>query len=130
VKRVWHPYTSWEEVAAGMWRQVAGQERERLLREAIAFTGDAERYGASMLDVINAWPISCEHNLTDLGQNRRAWLGHAACCLAIGCPEDVTREAWGHLSEEQRIAADRKALTAILAWQNAYKHGQLVLVAK
>jgi len=130
VKRVWHPYTSWEEVGAGMWRQVAGSERERLLAEAVAFTGDAEKYGTAMMAVINAWPLSCEHNLTDLGQNRRAWLGHAACCLAIGCPEDVTREAWGHLSEEQRIAADRKALAAILAWQNAYKHGQLVLVVE
>jgi hypothetical protein len=113
-----------------MWRQVAGSERERLLAEAVAFTGDAEKYGTAMMAVINAWPLSCEHNLTDLGQNRRAWLGHAACCLAIGCPEDVTREAWGHLSEEQRIAADRKALAAILAWQNAYKHGQLVLVVE
>jgi hypothetical protein len=113
-----------------MWRKVSGAERAELLRAAISFTGDAERYGAAMLEIINAWPLSCEHNLTDLGQNRRAWIGHAACCLAIGCPEDVTREAWGHLTEEQRVAADRKALTAILAWQNAHKHGQRVLVIK
>lgn len=130
MKRVWHPYTAWEEVSRGMWRQVRGDERRRLLRESIEFTGNAEKYGAAMLRVIEEWPISCEHNLTELGQNRRAWLGHAACCLAIGCPEDVTREAWGHLTEEQRVAADRKALSAILAWQSAYKHGQRVLVIK
>lgn len=130
MKRVWHPYTKWEEVPAGMWRKVYGAERELLLKSAIDFTGDAEKYGAAMLEVVNRWPLSCEHNLTDLGQNRRAWIGHAACCLAIGCPEDVTREAWGYLTEEQRVAADRKALAAILAWQSAYKHGQRVLVIK
>ena len=72
MRRVWHPYTAWEEVAAGMWRSVGGDERRRLLPEAIAFTGDHERYGSYMLRVLNAWPISCEHNLSDTGQNRKA----------------------------------------------------------
>lgn len=110
-----------------MWRSVTRQERARLLAMAIKFTGDAERYGEAMLAVLKAWPISCEHNLSDIGQNRRAWIGHAACCLATGCPEDVTREAWGHLTEKQRDEANQKATEAIVTWENARATGQLGL---
>ena len=120
VKRIWHPYTSWEEFHAGMWRRVYGDERAKFLGEAIRFTGDPELYGQWMLKVTAAWPMSCEHNLTDIGQNRRAWIGHAACCLAIKCPEDITRSAWGHLSEDQRMKANQKADFAIVTWERAH----------
>lgn len=127
MRRIWHPYTSWEEVPAGMWRRVSGAERQELLQKAICFTGDATLYGAAMLRVLQEWPISCEHNLSDEAQNRRAWIGHAACCLAIGCPEDVTREAWAYLTEDQRDQANRKATEAIVAWENSRTDGQLRL---
>lgn len=120
MKRIWHPYTAWEEFHAGMWRRVYGEERNRFLQKAITFTGDHELYGSWMLKVIEAWPLSCEHNLTDICQNRRAWIGHAACTLAINCPEDITRSAWGHLSEEQRIKANHKADLAIVTWERFY----------
>lgn len=77
-----------------------------------------------MLRVLPAWPISCEHNLTDLAQNRRAWIGHAACCLELACSEDVTREAWGHLTQGQRDAANAKASEAIATWESARAGGQ------
>jgi hypothetical protein len=125
-RRIFHPYTAWEEVPAGMWASIGGAEGRRLLAEAITFTGDHELYGSFMLKVLDAWPVSCEHNLSDIGQNRKAWIGHAACCLAIGCPEDITREAWGYLTEEQRVAANRKASEAILTWEGRLI-GQLVI---
>ena len=119
-QRVWHPYTAWEEYRAGMWRRVHGKERARLLQEAIRFTGDATIYGSWMLKVIREWPVSCEHNLTDYDMNRRAWVGHAACCLAITCPEDITREAWGELTQEQQDRANARADEAIYAWERRY----------
>lgn len=103
-----------------MWRHVTAEEKRKYLQVAIDFTGDAELYGAAMLRVILEWPISCEHNLTDTGQNRLAWLGHAACCLATGCPEDITRQAWGHLTQEQQDKANAKAQQAVDAWEAAY----------
>src|SRR5690348_16106835 len=118
--RVWHPYWSWEEYTAGMWRRVYGVEREQFLQQAIIFTGNTELYGSWMLKVVKAWSISCEHNLTDYGMNRRAWIGHAACCLAINCPEDITRSAWKCLAEDQRIRANIKADEAIYAWERKY----------
>lgn len=116
MRRIWHPYTDWEEYHFGMWREISRAEHDEMLPKAIEFTGDCNRYGSAMLRVIDEWPISCEHNLTDVGQNRKAWLGHAATCLAIGVPEYVTREAWGHLTQEQQDCANSKALQAIRSW--------------
>lgn len=116
MKRIYHPYTRWEEVPAGMWANVPAAEVMAHLERAIAFTGNAEIYGAAMLRVIVEWPLSCEHNLTDENINRKAWVGHAATTLAIGCPEHITRMAWGRLSQEQQDAANAKAQQAIDLW--------------
>jgi len=71
--------------------------------------------------VIEQWPITCEHNLTDLNQNRKAWIGHAATCLAIGAPEDITRKAWHALNLEQQEAANLKAKEAIQLWEERHE---------
>jgi hypothetical protein len=104
-----------------MWRRVWGKERAELLTQAIAFTGNAEDYGAAMLRVIEEFPIASEHNLTDLAQNRQAWIGHAACYLALDLPEDIVREAWGQLTQDQRDAANAVADIAIAAWHEQYE---------
>lgn len=111
---VWHPYWKWEEVGHNMWGDV--KRRKTWLQIAIAFTGDHELYGEWMMRVIDEWPRSCEQNLTKSG-DKRAWIGHAAVALAIGCPEDIVREAWGHLSKEQQDNANAKAQSAIDTWR-------------
>lgn len=117
MKRIWHPYTKWEDWHAGMWRRLLPQEEPPFVERAIAFTGDARLYGSFMFRVVQEWPFSSEHNLTERSMNRRAWVGHAAACLAFGCPEYLTRRAWWMLSQEQRDAADHQATLAILAWE-------------
>lgn len=104
-----------------MWRKVAKNEEESLFPLAVEFTGDAERYGEWMRKVIEEWPVACEHNLTDLSLNRKAWVGHAATQMAINCPEYITRAAWANLSERQRIDANRQAQHAIDLWEAAYE---------
>lgn len=123
MKRVFHPYHLWEDFKCGMWRNVVGDERNLWLQKAVEFTGDAELYGLWMMKVIKAWPISCEQNLTCTSMNRQAWIGHAACCLAIGCPEDITRAAWHLLTDQQRNEANQKADEAIKAWELGYIFG-------
>lgn len=118
LKRIYHHVHAWEEVRHGMWDDV--EDRKAHLAKAIAFTGNAKLYGSYMMRVIIEWPISCENALTDSALNQRAWIGHAACALAIGCPEDVTREAWGHLTDEQRFLANKEADRAIRCWRYAY----------
>lgn len=116
LNRIWHHYQDWEETHSNMWGSV--NDRQEYLDRAIEFTGDHKVYGAWMMKVIEEWPISCEHNLTDYSQNRRAWIGHAACALAFMCPEDIVRAAWGHLTEDQQMLANDQADKAIKEWED------------
>lgn len=119
MKRVFHPFWTWEEIQFGMWNNVSNVPEH--LARAIKFTGDHVLYGSFMRRVTLEWPISCEHNLTDEAMNRKAWIGHAATALAISCPEHITRMAWGHLTEEQRDLANRQAQDAIDSWIATYQ---------
>jgi hypothetical protein len=115
--RVWHHHSKWEDAIAGMYRTITGKIRSIFLEQAIDFTGDHDLYGKFMLLVVENWPVSSEHNLSCKSLNRRAWVGHAACCYAIGVPEDITREAWGFLSNRQRKLANNQADIAIEEWE-------------
>lgn len=121
INKIWHPFTVWEESTQGMWRQVSLKHREMLLKWAIEFTGDHKLYGKWMRVVLKEWPISCEQNLSDYNINRRAWIGHAAVCIAMDIPEDIVREAWGHLTDRQRNFADKQADKAIAIWENLHE---------
>jgi hypothetical protein len=100
-----------------MWHKANRTEEIALLPRAIKFTGNAELYGLYMRKVAEEWPFSSEHNLTDLSINRRAWIGHAATCIAIGCPEYITRRAWWELSVKQQDDANHQADLAINEWE-------------
>ncbi len=120
ITRVFHPYTEWEDWKAGVWSTVPPSKKHTLLKKAINFTGNSAIYGSFMNRVIVEWPTTCEHHLSDRGSNRKAWIGHAACCLAIQCPEDITRAAWGYLNQEQQDAANLEAEKAIAIWESQY----------
>lgn len=120
-KRIYHPYTRWEEIKFNMWGDV--EDRKSFLEKAIEFTGDHKRYGRYMRKIVREWKYSCENALTDPMLNKRAWVGHAACARAIRCPEDITRKAWGFLTDEQRILANAEAERAIQIWQDSRRKG-------
>ena len=111
----WHPWWAWEEVSHNMWGTV--DNRIDWLEKAIAFTGDHLLYGSWMRRVADEWTFSCEHHLTKVRTNRKPWIGHAAVAMAIQCPEDIVREAWGHLTKEQQDAANMQAQRAIEYWE-------------
>lgn len=120
---IWHPWWLWEEVNHNMWGKV--DDRKKFLEKAIQFTSDHVLYGSWMLKVADAWKYSCEHNLTKTGTNRKAWIGHAAVAMAIQCPEDIVREAWGYLSQEQQDLANKAAQIAIEYWERKNAKTQL-----
>ena len=108
----------WEEVKYNMWGSV--DDRNKLLSWAIDFTGNHKLYGKWMKKVVHDWRYSCEHNLSNVQSNRRAWIGHAACAYKMKCPEDIVRAAWGFLSDEQRALANAEADKAIALWEEKY----------
>ena len=118
LERVYHPLDKWEEINANMWGVV--KNRQDMLVKAIDFTGNHKLYGKYMFKVVLEWPISCENALTDRLLNQKAWVGHAACAMALRCPEDITRKAWKELSDEQRYLANEQARAAIQRWKLSY----------
>lgn len=119
IERIYHPYWRWEEEKSNMWG--TSKNREEDLQKAIEFTSNHKLYGSYMIEVTKKWKYSCEHNLTNLTQNRRAWIGHAAVALALDIPEDIVRAAWSHLTEQQRIDANNEADKAIKLWEEKHK---------
>lgn len=115
IERIYYPYWMWEEIKYNMWGTVPN--KFEMLEWAVEFTGDANLYGEWMVNVVNDWHYSCRHNLSNTTQNRKAWIGHAACAYANKCPEDIVRRAWSHLSEEQQVDANKKADQAIKLWE-------------
>jgi len=121
LRRVFHHHEKWEDATNGMWRRnSSGEERKEFARRAASLMIDAQAFYEAMKRVTYEWPYSCEANLTASPINKRAWLGHAGCCLATGSPEDVTRQAWWTLTKEQQDAANAMADRAISEWETRY----------
>lgn len=120
VERVWHPYTAWEDWAHGMWAPTwptaAVAAAAAILADPVTF----HRCGRAM---VAAWPVAAEHNLTDATQNRRSWVGQAACCHAVGAPEGATRAAWWTLPDLRQRTANRVADAVIIAWLRQRERG-------
>jgi predicted phosphoadenosine phosphosulfate sulfurtransferase len=120
-ERVFKHFEEWEETAAGLWRRPIGIEREHLIARCARFMANTEAFCEAMLRAIEEWPNSCEVSFTNPSLNQQAWLGHAACCIAIGCPEEPTRAAWWTLTQKQRDLADEAAAKVIQIWTVRYE---------
>ena len=115
-KRHYINYLEWEDFRAGMWGKLQKSEEPEMIERSIEFTGNHLIYGQAMMEVIWAWPRTMLHNLTNSSLNKRAFLGHCACCFKIKCPEYLTRQAWWELSQRQRDLADDIADKTINHW--------------
>lgn len=124
MRRIFHPYTLWEDARHGMWRRVAGDERKLYLDQAAALMKDPVSFLAAMSTVAHEWPFACEVNLTTRSINRQAWIGHAATVLAVGAPEDVTRQAWWTLTTQEQDAGNLAADAAIAEWERLHEEKQ------
>ena len=121
IKQVFSPYTAWEDWQCGLWADVRGEHRDELRRQSVELLCDIERFTEACRATVERWSVASAANLTNGEQNRRAWLGQASCCFAHGAPEDVTREAWGLLTESQRDEANAVAEFVISSWEREYR---------
>jgi hypothetical protein len=120
MKRVYYPYNLWEEYESGMWRICSSSEKDNFAEQAAALMKETLSFKESMQSALVKWPISCKMNLSAKCMNRRAWLGHAGCCIAIGSPEEATRQGWHYLTDEEQIEANRVTDEVISEWEASY----------
>ena len=103
-----------------MWANISGEEAREHANKSADLMRNAERFRSAMARALVEWPNSCEHNLSALSCNRRAWLGHAGCFLNHGSPEGATRLGWHMLNVEEQMIADLMAEEVIEEWEKCY----------
>lgn len=120
IKRVFHHYKLCEEYNSNMWRVIPIEQRQAAIMASADLMIDAGSFEAACHRVVREWPYSCEAALSASVMNHQAWIGHAACALNHGAPEDLTRLGWRTLTEAQQIAANYAADQAIAQWRKEY----------
>jgi len=113
--RVYHPWTSWECYAAGMYDGMSIYDADTCKKMYAEFLADTQRFEAAMIKVAECWPLSCEHFLTNDGINRIAWLGQAAMCMDTGISRRH-RAGYMLLTDEQKRMANGAAARFLTHW--------------
>lgn len=96
---------------------IHNENKSELINKAINILSNKDLCLKYMLLVVKNWEHSTFENLSNITQNRRAWLGQAACCYAEKIPEYLVRESWMLIKEEDRIQANNIADKVILGWE-------------
>lgn len=99
------PYWKWEDFIHGMYKTSIHNESEHI-QNSIELLSDKDRFYESAKKMISEWVVSAKVNLTDISQNRRAWIGQATCCYLFGTPEHLVRMAWNSISEQKQKEAN------------------------
>ena len=115
IQRIWHPWDKWECYRAGFFKGDAKKIPE--WRESyVRLLTDLNLFEQTLKKVIDEWPHSCEHNLTNESMNRIAWLGQASCAYAFGACAHQTRSAFKLLTDDQQQAANAMAEKYLNIW--------------
>jgi len=117
MNRIYHHYEKWEDYKAGFYDNISGKNKSLLVDKVIEMFSNYEYTEIYMRKVINEWKYSCEHNLTNNGLNKIAYIGQAACCLYAGVPSSITMETWSKIDKEHRDKADQIAKTILKEWE-------------
>jgi hypothetical protein len=116
--RIYHTWDKWECYPAGFYgnRPPSKDLTTTDCRQAYAdFLANITLFENAMAGVLQDWPNSCEHYLSNERMNRIAWLGQSAMCYETGIPS-VFCGGYFLLTEEQRLAADQAALNTLNRW--------------
>lgn len=106
---------------APMWGNLPPKDHRLYAERACNLFAELDCFKTACERVIKEWPNSCLHNLSARIQNRRAWLGQAACYIETGSVEYTTRKGWRMLDFSERDRADDIAEQVIKEWEQCQK---------
>lgn len=120
MNRVFFHYEDLEEFKCGMWKIVRGEQRTANSEASASLMRDIPRFKIALYRAVEEWPKSCQQSMTSDAVNRIAFLGHAACCIGVGSPEENTRIGWHLLNQREQDAANLAAKEVLDYWENIY----------
>ncbi len=118
MKQIFHPFSLWEDYEHGFYNTNSGGNKTEMIKHVIQLFCNPDETKIYMERVVKEWPYSCEHNFTNEGMNKIAYLGQAACSLYKNVPSTVTMEAWSKVPKEFQDIADGIAESIINEWEN------------
>lgn len=108
MKRIYHNHNLREDWKNGLYDNSCNNEEEKI-KTCMFMLGMQTVFEYYAMKVIEKWPYSCEHNLTDNGRNKQAYIGQASCCYYCGAPEYITKIAWNRLNKRIQASANKTA---------------------
>src|SRR5574343_297590 len=90
IKQFFIHFKNWEDYRNGMYKKGLPKNYDQLVNSCRNLLLNQNIFINAMNRVKIEWPISTKVNLTNLFQNRRAWLGQSACCIEYGANIEVT----------------------------------------
>lgn len=119
MKPIYHHYELWEDYQNGMYNESKDGRKERV-QKAIDILSDPALLYECMKKVTTDWTHASEQNLSNEMYGHRSFLGQSACSIYAGIHEDETREAWGKLTDIQRIRANQVADRVYEEWKTEH----------
>ena len=117
IERIWYPWTEWECYRAGFFTPTGSLDQlKEWRRQYVELLSDVKAFEKAMVRVVEEWPRSCAHNLTNEGMNRIAWLGQSSACITFGACAEQTRSAFNLLSQKKQDQANAAAAKHLDEW--------------
>ena len=115
MNRIYHPWNKWEDYKHGFY---GGLEypKDNTLELYASLLRDLTKFENALKIIVNEWRYSCEHNLSNEGMNRIAYLGQAACALIYNVPNSISMGGYNLLTTEEQQAADAMAQKYLNLW--------------
>jgi hypothetical protein len=128
IQRIYHRWENWECYRAGFFNEQPpkGMTAEDCQRYYAEFLRDLKLFKKSAYRVIDEWPNSTEHNLSNPNMNRIAWIGQSSVCIHYGIPAKF-RGGYHLLNPFEQKAADQTALDIINYWMFLRGHALYTL---
>lgn len=117
MERIYHKYDLWEDHKNGMYNDNDILDKDVMVSKSIELLKSPEKFYFVMQNILKDWKFAVENNLSNRSQNRRAWLGAAACLYNHKCPEYLTRIAWSLLNNDVKKMANNIADKIILEYE-------------
>jgi hypothetical protein len=125
MKQFFAHYSKWEDYKSGMFNVYFNGDYNKQIELSANLLKQPSLFYDVCKQLINDWIIASKVNLSNCQQNRRAWLGAAACCYNLGSPEFITRLAWSTLSDEEKNIANNIATKIIVEFEtNTINYGK------
>ena len=114
--RVFHTFDKWECVKAGFYATCKdGMTKNQCEAAYVDLLTDPMLFASVARKMIEAWPMSCEHYLTNAAMNRIAWIGQASVCFHSGVPSKFSG-AWSQLTPREQEQANTIAMDVLNNW--------------